>query len=75
MLTVYSICFRFLEEEAEELRRLNEEHAAEAELKREQQIEREKAVSIPTPFGRTLWHSIGQHESPQFTDMCILSAL
>lgn len=36
--------FRFLEEEAEELSRLHQEHAAEAKLKREQQLEREKLV-------------------------------
>ena len=35
---------RFLEEEAEELSRLHQEHAAEAKLKREQQMEREKMV-------------------------------
>ena len=51
------VSLRFLEEEAEELRRLNEEHAAEAKLKREQQLEREKMVSIQSPcvsspFGR-----------------------
>ncbi len=40
------ILLRFLEEEAEQLRRVLEENAAEAKLKREQQIEREKAVSI-----------------------------
>ena len=40
-----AMLFRFLEEEAEELARLNEEHAAEARLKREHQLEREKAVS------------------------------
>jgi len=37
---------RFLEEEAEQLRRVLEENAAEAKLKREQQIKRENAVSI-----------------------------
>jgi hypothetical protein len=37
---------RFLEEEAEQLRRVVEESAAEAKLKREQQIKRENAVSI-----------------------------
>ncbi|KAL3163087.1 hypothetical protein ABBQ32_009505 [Trebouxia sp. C0010 RCD-2024] len=36
--------YRFLEEEAEELSRLHQEHAAEAKLKREQQLEREKLV-------------------------------
>ena len=36
---------RFLEEEAEELGRLHEQHAAEAKLKREQQLERERMVS------------------------------
>lgn len=35
---------RFLEEEAEDLRKMNEELVAEAKLKREQQAEREKAV-------------------------------
>ncbi|KAL0041632.1 hypothetical protein WJX79_010152 [Trebouxia sp. C0005] len=36
--------YRFLEEEAEQLRRVLEENAAEAKLKREQQIKRENAV-------------------------------
>ncbi len=48
---------RFLEEEAEQLRRVLEESAAEAKLKREQHIKRENAVSIHQ-LARNLkkWH-------------------
>lgn len=45
---------RFLEEEAEDLRKMNEELVAEAKLKREQQAEREKAVRTSLSCKRLL---------------------